>query len=175
MYEDEDPGDSFCEPDGNGGGTGTDHCLSDDNDSQSSGEDVEMNEFIMKLPEEFLGPLYKGAAISVCATYCAIMEFASSTLLPYSAIEKLLQLLQLLCPPDNRLPTSIYKLKRFFRMFTQEYKKCEFCSCCGEELPCDHRCPPGLKTNVIVSPPLDKSLQVLIQSKNVAMYPSLHI
>ena len=111
MYKHQDPSESFSEPDCNGGGPGTDYSSSDDNNSQSSGENVEINEFITELPEEFLGLLYKGAAISMCATYCAIIEFASSALLPYSAIEKLLQLLQLLCPPDNRLPTSIYKLK----------------------------------------------------------------
>ena len=118
--------------------------LSDEND----GSDIEESEFCstQAFPESFLPndlskPLYEGANISICATYCAIMEFSSSARLPYSSTEKLLALLQLLCPPDSKLPSSIYKLKQFFRSFSTEYKKMEICSGCGQEFPADHTCP----------------------------------
>ena len=104
----------------------------------------------------------------LCATYCAIMEFASTARLPYSSIEKLLQLLQLLCPPDSRLPTSMYRLKRFFQMFSPVYQETEFCSGCGHQLPGDHSCPPGQKSNVIVSLPLQRAIQSLLLSTFVS-------
>lgn len=117
------------------------------------------------LPNGFSEPLYNGANISVCATYCAIMEFSSSAHLPYSSTEKLLTLLQLLCPPDSKLPSSIYKLKQFFRSFSTEYQKTEICSGCGQELPADHTCPQETKKNIVVHLPIQSSLQALTQSK----------
>lgn len=121
-------------------------------------------------PESFLlnsfsEPLYSGANISICATYCAIMEFSSSACLPYSSTEKLLTLLQLLCPPDSKLPSSMYKLKQFFRSFSTEYQKIEICSGCGQELPADHTCPQETKKNSVVHLPIQSSLQALTQSK----------
>lgn len=157
----------WSEADSDSDDTETEHINSDHTDSQTSGED-DVSEPVTKIPDEFQKPLYERATISVCATYCAIMEFASSARLPYSTIEKLLQLLRLPCPPDSRLPTSMYKLKCFFRMFNSVYQKDEFCSGCGQKLPANHSCPLGQKTNVIVSLPLQKSIQSLIQSEFVA-------
>ena len=117
------------------------------------------------LPKDFSEPLYDGANISVCATYCAIMEFSISARLPYSSIEKLLSLLELLCPPDSKLPPSMYKLKQFFQSFSTDYEKTEICSGCGQELPADHTYPQGMKNNVVVHLPIQNSLQALTQSK----------
>ncbi len=49
--------------------------------------------------------------------YCALCNQ-----LPYAAIEDLLKLLQLLCPQPNLLPTSPYKLKKFFRRHNVQFK-----------------------------------------------------
>ena len=119
------------------------------------------------LPDDFREPLYDGANISVCATYCAIMEFASSSRLPYASIEKLLGLLRILCPPDSQLPSSMFKLKQFFRMFSSDYEKTEICSGCGQTLPADHTCPQGVKKNIIVHLPIQNSLQSFTQSKEM--------
>ena len=58
-------------------------------------------------------PLFDGAGISVCGAYCAVMEFKRMCRLPFTAIAMLLQL-QLLCPPDNKLPWSVYVWKKVF-------------------------------------------------------------
>ena len=54
--------------------------------------------------KNLLDPLYDGASITVCGTLCAIMQFQSSCRCSFSTIAHLEQLLQLLCPSDNKLP-----------------------------------------------------------------------
>jgi len=146
--------------------------LSNELSSESEGSDMDERETSSTptppesfLPNGFGEPLYSGANISVCATYCAIMEFSCSARLPYSSTEKLLTLLQLLCPPDNKLPSSMYKLKQFFRSFSTEYQKIEICRGCGQELPADHTCPQETKKNIVIHLPIQSSLQALTQSE----------
>ena len=54
------------------------------------------------------------AMLRLHSELCTIMEFKRFCRLPFSAIEKLLQLLQLLCPPNNILPQNLYEAKKFF-------------------------------------------------------------
>lgn len=61
-----------------------------------------------EIDNEMFEPVYENANITTSEAYCAIMEFKRSCHLPFTAIDKLLQLLQLLCPADNRLPQSVY-------------------------------------------------------------------
>ena len=75
-------------------------------------------------------PLYENASITVCGAYCAIMEFKRACRLPFTTIAMLLNLLNLLCPPDNHLPQSLYKFKQFFEKFSSFYEKDQFCSDC---------------------------------------------
>ena len=149
--------------------TETESTNSNYSESQSSNENSDADEPVTEITDEFMGPLYEGAAISVCATYCTIMEFAISCRLPYSSIEKLLQLLRLLCPRDSKLPTSIYKLKCFFKVFSSAYQMKEFCSGCGQRLPGAHicTCRPGQKNSVVVTFPSKKAIQSLMQSTSV--------
>ena len=53
------------------------------------------------ISNDMFAPLYPGAAITICAAYCAIMTYATTNKLSYSAIENLLKLLHLLCPSSH--------------------------------------------------------------------------
>ena len=85
----------------------------------------------MEVDSNLFEPLYDGANITVCGAYCVIMEFKRVCKLPFSAI---LMLLQLLCPPGNKLPQSIYTLKKFFQKHSSQHKRKLFCPECHSEL-----------------------------------------
>lgn len=93
----------------------------------------------IEIDENLFEPLYDGASITVCGAYCAIMEFKRVCRLPFTAIAMLLQLLQLLCPPGNKLPRSIYILKSFFQKYSSVYTMLRFCANCNEQLSADQR------------------------------------
>ena len=61
---------------------------------------------------------YPGASLSVCGMYCAIMSLHSKCSLPFTVVREILQLLQLLCPEDSQLPSSVYHLRNFFQNFS---------------------------------------------------------
>ena len=86
------------------------------------------------IEEDMFKPLYDGAGISVCGAYCAIMEFKRVCRLPFTAIAMLLQLLQLICPADNKLPRSVYVWKKFFQRRSSKYTKLRFCCHCNHQL-----------------------------------------
>jgi len=77
-----------------------------------------------------LKPLYSGVKLSISAAYSVIMTYAVRNKLSYSAINDLLGLLELFCPSSNFLPSSLYKLKKFFMPFTSNYKKTRTCAEC---------------------------------------------
>ena len=89
-------------------------------------DDVEIDERIFE-------PLYQGAHIHVCGAYCAVMELKRVCRLPFSAIAMLLQTLQLLCPPGNKLPQSVY-ISKFFQKYSSESTKLCFCGSCNQQL-----------------------------------------
>ena len=91
-------------------------------------------------------PLYNGAGISVCGAYCAIMEFKRVCRLPFTAIAMLLQLLQLICPADNKLPRSVYVWKKFFQRRSSKYTKLRFCCHCDQQLGVDDKKCSGAGT-----------------------------
>lgn len=85
------------------------------------------------IDESMFQPLYQGANITICGTYCAIMEYKRACKLPFTAIEKLLELLELICPANNGLPKSLYILKSFFKKRSCQVSKQKFCpDCCCE-------------------------------------------
>ena len=65
-------------------------------------------------------PIYENAPISLCGAFCAIMEFKRSCNMSFSCIDRLLQLLQLFCPPSNSLPHSVYAIRKFFESIQQQ-------------------------------------------------------
>jgi len=103
--------------------------------------------------EAMFEPLYENAGITVCGAFYALMEFKRSCRLPFTAIDMLLQLLQLLCPPNNKLPQSVYKFRKFFEQYSSSHKKQQFCSKCDTEFKenesqCDH---PFTEPNTLIS------------------------
>ncbi len=58
-------------------------------------------------------PIYENVTITLCGVLCAIMEFKRACRLPFTTIGKLLELLQLICSPNNTLPQTLYDLKKF--------------------------------------------------------------
>ena len=84
-------------------------------------------------------PLYANAKITKCGAFVAIMEFKRACRIPFASIDKLLELLQLLCPADNSLPRSSYLLRKFFA--PNFVSKQTFCSDCLKEfVPGAKRC-----------------------------------
>ena len=79
-------------------------------------------------------PLYEGVNITVCGTFCAILEYKRACKLPFTAIEKLLELLWLVCLADNSLPKSMKILKSFFQKRSHSHTKKTFCSSCQAEI-----------------------------------------
>ena len=61
-------------------------------------------------------PLYNGASLSLSAetSSWAIMQFAISNKLTYSAISELFELIKLHCPAPHSCVRNLYKLKKQF-------------------------------------------------------------
>ena len=79
--------------------------------------------------------LYANAPITKKESWNAIMEFAIHNNLTYKAVEKLIQLLRLHCPTPNHLPSSFYKLKKYYQKQQQKIVRKQYCSVCNRELP----------------------------------------
>lgn len=80
------------------------------------------------------------------------------------AIGELLQLLRVLCPPESRLPTSFYKLKKNFQMFAQDHVHQKIClKCKGSDCSCS-QVPPD-STAHLVTLEVGKPLETIISSK----------
>ena len=75
-------------------------------------------------------PLYSDSEISISGAVCCIMKFCITYKLSYSAISKLLKLLQLLLPSPNRLPTTLYKFKKYFNQLQMPHVYSNVCSSC---------------------------------------------
>ncbi len=83
-----------------------------DDDDGNNDDDVEEENNSEEINlEGMFEPLYHGAKITVCGAFCAIMHFKCISGCSFSAVVQLLQLLQLLCPFDNKLPQSVYILE----------------------------------------------------------------
>lgn len=139
-------------------------------DSEQSHADVlfsDHDDDFFEVDPKMFEPIYDNASVSKCGAYCAIMEFKHSCRLPFSCIDKLLQLLQLLCPANNSLPCSVYMLRKFFKTFSSSQKKRKFCSDCKTEL-CDQRekctkvtCRPLQPSTLITLNPIEAIKRVL--------------
>ena len=115
-------------------------------------------------------PLYQGAQITVCGAYCAILEFKYVCRLPFTAIAMILQLLQLICPPGNKLPQSLYTFKKFFQNYNCAYSKCMLCPSCRAELePKQQQCQNAgcvkLEPDCLIQIPPKKAIRKTVASK----------
>ena len=154
-----DDGDGFGE-DRNGndeGGYGNNF----DGDAFDGVESLLMEE--ESIPNDMFEPLYPGAVVTICAAYCAIMTYAITNKLSYSSIENLLKLLHLLCPTSNHLPSSLYKLKKFFQTFTSSYKKRCICAECDRVLKKGESCHG--KNGYLIHVPVEKALKTVVESE----------
>ena len=116
-------------------------------------------------PESFQ-KIYNGSNISVCGFNCMVMKFANKHNLTYSAIGELLELLNIICPRPNEIPTSIYKLKKFFKQF-ENNSSCSriFCANCKifeDEGRCTCKVP---NKGHMVSTGVEKPLQAILSGK----------
>ena len=141
------------------------HSDSDD----SSEPDVNADES-MDVDSDLFEPLYDGASITVCGAYCALMEFKRACKLPFSAILMLLQLLQLLCPPGNKLPRSVYVLKKFFQKHSSQHERKLFCSEChteltGKQRKCANAECQGKEPNYLITLKPDRAISNILRSK----------
>ncbi len=115
------------------------------------------------IPSDMFQPLYPGAVVTICGAHCAIMSYAVNNKLPYSAIGNLLKLLHLLCPASSQLPSSYYKLRKFFQSFTSSYKKQRKCAECEESSRSEQSCHG--RDGYFIQIPVEKALKTITQSK----------
>ena len=94
--------------------------LADDYESHHEGSDYIDPPLI---PPEYFDELYSGSNLTVCAAYCAIMKYSSNNNLSYAAIEGLIELLKIICPQPNKLPSSWYKFRNFTKIIKYQIKK----------------------------------------------------
>lgn len=111
-------------------------------------------------------PVYSGSTLTVGAAVCAIMEFCIRNNLTYKAIDELLKLLQILCVSPNRLPKSVFILKKFFNHFNStEYSHYEMCSNCKEK--CEVCVCNKPSKGVLVHISIDKPLKAIVSRKSL--------
>ena len=121
--------------------------------------------------EEIFQPLYPGANITICGAYCAIMHLKSKCNLPFSTVFELLKLLQFICPQNNRLPTSVYLLRKFFCQWKSHKKKTVFCSNCHEQVISEKCCnsdclkPGNSEPDILIEMDLKKQFKTILSSK----------
>jgi len=139
---------------------------SDSESDQGSSDQGQCDEDI-EIDEKMFEPIYDGASITVCGAYCAIMEFKRACRLPFTAIAMLLQLLQLLCPPANKLPRSVYVLKKFFQRYSSPHTTQRYCPECRTELErkqCTNAGCQGKETDYLITLTPDRSIQTIVAS-----------
>ena len=106
--------------------------------SVQSGTTTNSPEDDIELDECLFEPIYENASITVSGAFCAIMELKRKCRLPFTTIQKLLDLLQLLCPPNNKLPQSNHILKTFFKKLSIPLKRRR--ATCDTEFQADQTC-----------------------------------
>lgn len=152
----------------------SDHDDDDDNDNE---DDVSSSDYspdvtheqIFNLSSDLRKPFYSGGDISLGGAVCAIMEFCVNNKLTYNAISDLLKLLHLLCLSPNKLPNSVYQLKKMFSNFNSTpYDHCKVCASCAE--PAETcQCPKPSFGNILtvsINKPLEAIFLYAISSSS---------
>ncbi len=95
--------------------------------------------------------IYPGSTVSVLSGYCLLMEFKRLCKVSFSTMVVLLNLLQLLCPANNLLPTTKYQLLKFVKKSTSLHSKIDFCRSCSAVIKKEENVPLNsvLKLNQI--------------------------
>lgn len=141
---------------------------------ENTTQDTDVDDPPLNVTDEMFEPIYPGATLTICGAYCAIMHFKSTCRIPFTVVANLLQLLQLICPSQNKLPRTIYALRRFFDSFKIEKVKRRFCPTCHKELeindagaltPCNCSCPPIQEPDCLIHMDITKQLKTILCSK----------
>ena len=152
--------------------SGSSPLLSEDKEEEESNyEDTNcgsFSELMAGVSEEMFEPLYFDSPTTVCGAYFSIMYFVGQNKLTYTLTGHLLDLMQLLLPSPNKLPTSFYKFKKFFQQFGSNYEKKDYCVNCDtfvQSSSSTEKCCQSAKMGQLVHIPLEKPLQAIIYSK----------
>ena len=120
-------------------------------------------------------PLFAGSRVSTLETYTMIFQFALRHHLTAKAFSELLSLLQVLLPPVNLLPKSLYLLKNFFlKAFPNiciiEHYYCQVCHTPHDPASL-HQCSDELcvstKFDHFITIPLGPQLQEMMKGMSV--------
>ena len=139
-----------------------------DSDSSESEEDCNgLSDDYAFMTESF----YEGSNVTAGKAVLSVMEFCINDHLTYKATDELLKLLQVLCVTPNKLPNSVYLLKKHFRDFKRseysfkrsEYSHNKACSKCRKDssnCSCDDPSHGDL-----ITIPIEKPLEAIVSSK----------
>ena len=142
----------------------TDSARYDVLDQQSVINNNPKSIYIENNPQSFQ-KIYNGSNISICGFNCLIMKYANKHNLSYSVIDELLDLFNIICPKPNAIPSSIYKLKKIFKQFENNFSNREFCATC-KKFEDDGGCNCGLpKIGRIIAMAVEKPLQAILSGK----------
>ncbi len=113
-------------------------------------------------------PLFPGAPLTTEASWCAIMQFAISHKLTYTALSELADLIKAHCPSPNNCPSSVYKLKKHFSYLTEGCNHYRFCSACltmieGKTCACRSKKAEQCQLSTL---PFEKHLKWIYSGKN---------
>lgn len=139
------------------------HPCSEADSDNSEDEDVELDDCMFE-------PIYEDAKITVSGAYCAIMEFKRACRLPFTTVTMLLELLQLFCPQDNKLPRTVYTFRKFFKKYSSTVKRRQFCSVCNNEFRagqdrCDNSSCCHNEPNTLITLNPKRAIRRVLQSK----------
>ncbi len=140
--------------------------IESDNDEWDSDDDEDAGDVSYNL-EGMFEPIYENAKVTVCGAYCAIMKFKSLSGCSFTTLGYLLQLFQLLCPSGNRLPKSVYMLRKFFKQFGSCKSRQQYCLHCGKEVTgyCSNAKCPRSDPDCLILIDTEKQFQSILSSK----------
>ena len=119
-----------------------------------------------QIDDEMLKPVYEKANITLCAAYCAILEFKRSCHLPFTAIKNCLSYCNY-CVPLNILPKSVYMFKKFFTKFSSPLQKHQYCPNCKlviENCTCDSQ---SSEPDSLITLDAEKTITRVVKSKHL--------
>ena len=146
----------------------SDSCEADspaaDSDDCNSTESEEDYNFSSADDDFMTGSFYEGSNITAAKAVLSVMQFCIENHLTYKATDELLRLLQVLCITPNKLPKSVYLLKKLFRNLKEsEYSQDKACFQCSKDsvnCSCDNPSHGDL-----ITIPIQKPLEAIISSK----------
>ena len=143
-------------------------CYVSSSDTSSTNSDSsEAEEDINGSPADYAfmtESFHEGSSVTVGKAVLSVMQFCIDHHITYKATDELLKLLQVLCVTPNKLPRSVYLLKKFFQKFKRfKYSHNKVCSKCNKDnsnCSCDD---PSHGDLIVV--PIEKPLEAIVSSR----------